>query len=203
MTLLENLGNGAAPTADDRSVLGVLYESLGDWPRARSEIAAVVNAEALDTVARARLAELALRHADPKLAAPLVARIARNEPNAARSLALRARLLHAQGDTSAAVDLLTERTQSHPSELPAAAALLDSFGAADAAEALYRAAVARRDRPTSALALAVFLAKRGRTPEAWRLCAQAWDVNRPDDAAHAVAAVYNVAPPPAGLNPAP
>ncbi len=61
-------------------------------------------------------------------------------------------------------------------------------------------ATARRDPPAAALTLAVFLAKHGRAAEAWRLCDESWEWNRPEDAARAVAAIFQAAPTTTGSN---
>lgn len=199
VALLEGLGapgagaDDAGGAGDDRVLLAGLYEAVGDWDRARAQIAAAAGSEGLDTAGRVGLAEALLRHGEAAVAAPLVDRVARDEPDALRTAVLRARLLAARGDAPAAAALLADRARAHPGEALPIAASLERLGQAGAAGSLYRAAAAPPGRPEAALALAGFLARHGGPAEALELCVRAWANCRPEDVARATAAALGAA----------
>jgi tetratricopeptide (TPR) repeat protein len=190
---LDGAGRDPAPGegGDDRWLLAMLYESVGDWPRARALITGLGGPAVTDPAALARLADALLRHGEAEAAAPLVARLGRAEPAALATADLEARLLQARGGAAAAADRLSAHARVNAGDAGAVAALLDRLGHPGPAEPLYRAAAARPDRPEGVLALAGFLARTGRGGEALDLCERAWTTCRPGVVAEATVAVLD------------
>jgi tetratricopeptide (TPR) repeat protein len=186
VALLEKM-NG--PTPDDRFLLARLYESVGDWPKAREQMARLAAAfpdrpEFVSTYARSLLL-----HGQTEDAQPWVKKL-EGIPAMANTYELmeaQARLLAGQGKTDQAVALIAgfPDKQAKPPEradrLQLGAVLLDSLSQADqsaakrfteAAEVMYRElATAKPDRM---LLLVGFLTRQGRIQEALDQCELAW-----------------------------
>jgi tetratricopeptide (TPR) repeat protein len=115
-----------------------------------------------------------------------VDRLAALHPDAIETTELRARVLKAGGEPSQAVDLLQQYARKPGALLDLAAALLEDLGQPAEAEAMYRRYVAATKAPEAPLALARFLARRKRLPEALSLCEPAWQTCRPESVASAI-----------------
>src|SRR5205823_1551700 len=100
-----------------------------------------------------------------------LAKLEKLQPQDARTVELKARLLAAQGKGSEAAALIKAYTKNKDKDnlLGAFAALLVGLGQPDAAEEMYRESVARSKQPEAILVLAEFLARRDRLPEALEL----------------------------------
>lgn len=170
---------------DDRVLLAMLYESIGDWPRARSLIDELTNMSksSLAPDSLAKLVEALVRHDLPDLANAYVKRLEQVDPGTFREAAARARLLRASGKPTAAAAVLIRHTEDRPEETEVAAALLESFGYKGPAESLFRTALARPNAPRARLALASFLGRQRRGTEAFGLCEKAWSQCPADDVA--------------------
>jgi len=176
------------PSAADGLLLVALHESVGDWPRARRRIESLIRLDGLEPEALGDLAKRLLDHDEPSAAAPLVARLSREAPGGLLVAELESRLLRAGGNPAGASRRLSAHASSHPGDSAAVAALLEGLGRPDLAEPLYRDPASG---PGYRLALAGFLARRGRGREALDACEGAWGVCGADDVAEATAGVID------------
>jgi tetratricopeptide (TPR) repeat protein len=209
IAILENIMTRQPPTADDQFLLARLHESVGDWPRARERMAALLATNGDKPLYLTYYAQSLLRRGDAAEAQIWVDKLQRL-PEAADSLGtleLRARLLAVRGKKEEAVALLRSAIDKKstaadaPARLAAVGVLLDelsrSFPAeksyAQAAEELLRQYVAQR--PEKVLALAACLGRQGRTAEVLELCEKAWSICPPASVAGTCLAALHAAPP--------
>jgi tetratricopeptide (TPR) repeat protein len=123
------------------------------------------------------------RH-DDALAESWIAKLESMEPKALRTIALKTRLLQAQGKDREAADLLKTFARNNPDRgTTLIAALLEETGQAKAAEELFRKAAQRADAPENSLSLASHLGRQHRPKEALDICEQAWQKLPPDKVA--------------------
>jgi predicted Zn-dependent protease len=186
--LLEDLGR--RQTDADQFLLAQLYETTGDWPRAREKMLGLLADE--DSHLEQPLQHLQhlasyvtslLRHGQADEAEVWLKQLAQrdqNEPQMFVTVALKARLLHAQKKGDAVVPLLKDYAEKRPPDLGRVAALLDELGQDAAAEVHYRKYVAQAQKPQAPLALAEFLARKDRLSEALDIWDRAWGSVQPD-----------------------
>ena len=101
-------------------------------------------------------------------------------PEAFQTIALRARMLNAQGKGSEAVTLLESSVESKSELVGPVAQLLENIDQAEAAERMYRKFVGLAQKPEASLVLAGFLGRQGRIDEALDLCERAWQACDPE-----------------------
>ncbi|MBX6312993.1 MAG: tetratricopeptide repeat protein [Isosphaeraceae bacterium] len=190
-------GNQRLPlTPNEQFLLARLYEGERDWPKARERMLSLLAAHADNPLYLASYISSLLRRGQADEAQLWLLKLERLEPQAFRTMSLKARMLAARGEGAAAVALLKDyiRDQGAPLLGPIAA-LLDQIGQAAAAEELYRQYAAQSKQPESTLALAQYLARQGRLREALDLCERAWQTCPPAAVANAcIAALYAAQP---------
>jgi tetratricopeptide (TPR) repeat protein len=178
--LIETLpGPSAGGARAAKALLAQLYERDGNWPKARTMIAALVSEETQDRQLVAATAGALLRHGETAAAAPWVERLTKLAPRDFVTVELQARLLKAQDKVKEAVGLVQAYAEQKDAQHEQAARLLDQLGDADAAEGLYRSLASSSGRPEATLALARHLAPR-RLDEAMTLCEKAWQTCSPE-----------------------
>ena len=106
-------------------------------------------------------------------AAGWLARLEKQDPGSLRTVEIQARLLKAKGRGDEAAALLVAHAQGRADDVGRVALLLDQLGQA-AAEEMYRRHAAESRQPGSVLALAEYLGRHGRVPEALDLCERTW-----------------------------
>jgi tetratricopeptide (TPR) repeat protein len=107
------------------------------------------------------------------------------------ALELEARLLDLRKRRAELLALLQARGRDVPDQLGVVADLLSRHGFAKQAESAYRAFAARDPgQPERSLALAQFLARQDRVPEAMGILREAWSTCRPEQVAAAALPVY-------------
>jgi tetratricopeptide (TPR) repeat protein len=192
--LLEGLRQREPLTPVEQFLLARLYDTLGDWGKAKAEALSLLGKKGDDLNVQAFYALALLRHGETDEAAAWLARMERL-PEAARrdSFALpevKARLLAARGKGAEAAELLAAHVEGHPSHAGDAAALLDQLRQPTAAEKMYRKLVAQSKTPEAAgLLFAQFLGRQKRVGEALELCEKAWAKVPPEAVAQACAVV--------------
>jgi tetratricopeptide (TPR) repeat protein len=192
--LLEGLRQREPLTPEDQFLLARLYESLGDWSRAKVEAVGLLGKKGDDLNVQAFYALALLRHGEADEAATWLARMERL-PEAARRNTfavpeVKARLLAARGKGAEAADLLDAYVADHPAQAGAAAALLEQLKQPAAAERMYRKLVDQSKTPeATALILAQFLGRQKRVREALGLCDRAWAKVPPEAVAQVSAVV--------------
>jgi len=186
VALLEKMN---APTPDDRFLLARLYESVGDWPKAREQMARLAAAFPERPEYVSSYARSLLMHGQTEDAQPWVATLERlpTMANSYEFIEAKARLLAGQGkadQVAALVMSFPDRKEAKPAEradrLQLGANLLDSLSQADktakrfteAAEAMYRELATVK--PERMLSLVSFLARHRRIQEALDQCELAW-----------------------------
>lgn len=171
---LEALRERREATADDQFLLAQLYDGIGDWPKARDRMQQLLAENSDNAVYLAYYVQGLLRHDDADEAEVWLPKLEQREPDTFRTLALKARLLHAQGKAAQAVPLLEAFAKENPDHTRDVAVALEQIGQAAPAEKLFRAYVKQGDEPERVLELVGFLGRQNRAQEALVLCEPAW-----------------------------
>jgi tetratricopeptide (TPR) repeat protein len=174
--ILEGLIDRNVATPDDYFLAGQLYEMLGDRKKARAKFDALLELPGERTAAQLhRIARgLLVLDRDRDAARPVVGKLQAVAPQAFPTFEVTARLYKLQDRMPDAVELLTRAARADPKVSGAAARLLEEFNKPADAEVVYREAANRPEAPAGALALADFLARQKKFPEALDQCDQAW-----------------------------
>jgi tetratricopeptide (TPR) repeat protein len=170
--LLEYLAEHDKPNPDDHFFLAQLYDAVGDWPKARERMLALL-AQRESPVYLTYFARGLIQHENIAEANPWVMKLEALQPDAFATLELRCRILKEEQRTSQAVTLLKNYATRPGADLEKAATLLEELGELTAAEGLFRRLAAGAGPPENRLVLAAFLARQDRLPEALDLCEQA------------------------------
>jgi cellulose synthase operon protein C len=172
--ILEQMRDRLPLTATDQFLLAQLYESVKEWPKARAELAVLVNKDGKNLLYLTRLAQGLLRNNETNAAEHLLAKLEELYPTADATLDIKVRLLDAHGKHQEVVELLQQHSQKNEDKLLAVALLLEELKQPTTAEDLVRRFVAKSKAPESVLVLAQFLGRQeGRIDEALDLCQKA------------------------------
>ncbi|HVJ82346.1 MAG TPA: tetratricopeptide repeat protein, partial [Planctomycetia bacterium] len=172
VAIFERLSAESGFSKADELVLCSLYESVGDWPAAKSRLLGIArsagapSAAALSALVRGILS----RDRDAKAAEPWLARLERESPKSAAIVPLRALALKLGSGESAAETYVRAEVAEKLDSPEAAADLLIGIGARDAAERILRTASAGGNKPEASRRLAELVGARGRTAEALEIC---------------------------------
>jgi cellulose synthase operon protein C len=198
---LEASFNHLRPTPDEEFLLARLYEADRDWDRANEHFLALVGAKGGANPSHLAYYIMALlRRKDANEAAVWLARLESLEPDSARTLGLKARVLYAQGQGEAASRLVedyaakTFKEKKNAVVLGEAASLLEELGRPAEAEKKYREYVkaVEAEQPEKALVLAAFLARQKRLPESLDVIEAVWPKCKPETAAMTTVAALRV-----------
>jgi len=178
--------------AQERFLLARLYESSGDWPKAREQFLELLTAEPM--VSPDHLAHYIgalIERGQTDEAARWLERLERTQPQAWPTVALKARLLLQQRQPELAKQLLIEFDRATNDERIGrqVAGLLDQMGQATASETILRRWYERGHTVQRLIALAIQIGKRGGVAEALDLCDR---LDNPAAAEAAVRAVLSV-----------
>src|SRR5262249_2642240 len=154
------------------------YELDGRWPLARACLRALVQAEEKNPLHLAVTVQALLRHGEREEARRLFEQFDGNARRTPEVIELGARLLHAEGKPSEAVELLAKYQGNKVERLAPVALVLESLGENEAAEQMLRRLAANPKQPAGLLLLARHLAHRKRTEEALQMCERAWGRTR-------------------------
>lgn len=166
------------PNPDERFLLARLYDSDGNWAKARTQLLSLASVETPSPLHLAYYVDVLMRRQEPREAAHWLTLLTKLEPQSWRTTQARARLLVQQGDAAGAVKLL--KAYQGPEAGLVVAHLLEDLGQNVTAEELYRQLLAAADSPENLLALAGFLGRRGKAAEALDVCDRAADKAGPD-----------------------
>ena len=193
--ILEGLLERRTATPDDQFLLAQLYETTGDWPKARKRLLALIGLpEGHQAAYLSHFARSMLGHGERDEAEAALKKLERIEPAAYGTLEIRARVLYASGKKAEAVALLQSHVKDSPADTGAVAVLLEELGEAEGAEALYRELVNRSKQPESTFVLVHFWRRQHRYQEALDACDRAWQTCRPEAVAQACLSVLAEAP---------
>jgi tetratricopeptide (TPR) repeat protein len=170
--LLEDLAGRQPLTSEDRFLLAQLYESVGDWTRARAAMLSLVKLEGKSPVYLARFIRALVRHGEADQAGDWLSKLENLQPESEQTIELKSRVLKATGKRDQAALLLNRYADRAGANLSFAAALLAELDQPGSAERVYRRWVANTREPVAPLVLAVFLARQNRLTEALNLCEQ-------------------------------
>jgi tetratricopeptide (TPR) repeat protein len=176
--ILEAIPRRQPLEADDQLLLARLYESLGDWPRARGQFGGLLSRHGEELRYLAQYALSLLKHDEVAEAQRIVERMERLPEEVRKGsfelVGIKARALTAQGKGEAASKLLLAYAKDNEPRTGGVAALLEELKQHEAAEAMYRRLVSVAPSPDAGrLVLAQFLARRNRLGEALDLCEKA------------------------------
>jgi tetratricopeptide (TPR) repeat protein len=153
--------------ADDQFLLARLLVSVGDWPKARGRLAQLARSNSDNLVYLAYYGLGLLRFdGDLREARRCVELLEKAQPDATRTIEVKARLLEAEGKPDAAAAALQAFAGKDAARQEFAAALLERLGLANRAEPYYRKLADDPARPTGKLRLASYLGRQGKTAEA-------------------------------------
>jgi len=121
-----------------------------------------------------------------------LAELKQADPRGLPALELEGRLLDLRKRRPELLALLEAHGRDVPDEIGAVADLLNHYGFAKEAEEAYKAFAARNpSQPERSLALAQFLARQDRVPEAMDILRKAWSACRPEQVAGAALPLYD------------
>jgi tetratricopeptide (TPR) repeat protein len=189
-----SLGKGLTP--QEEFLLARLYEADGDWPRARAQLADLLEKDSGAQAHVSHYAQVLLEHGEVAAAAPWIEKLeaAEGKPSFG-TVALRARLLYQQGRADEAVRRLRAYGQDQPDQVGAVAAVLEGIGRPAEAESAYREYATRSREPEAVLLLARYLARQQRLGEALGLCERAWPIASAEDVGATCLAVLRAGSP--------
>lgn len=192
--ILEEMRKNGGLAEEDKFLLAQLYDSAGEWRAARELMVSFLASGRAGPVFLTRMAASFLREHDVGNAAKCVAQLEKAMPQAPATLSLKALVLKARGKEAEAVRLLQDYAGTDGADVLAAAGTLEQVKP-DAAEAVYRRFVGRAKERESALVLAAYLGRQGRTDEALAECGRVRPDCRPEAvAAAAIGILYAVQP---------
>ncbi len=198
---LEASFNHLRPTPDEEFLLARLYEADRDWGRANEHFLALVGAKGGVNPSHLGYYIMALlRRKDANEAAVWLARLESLEPDSARTLGLKARVLNARGQGEVAGKLVEDyadkmfKDKKNAVVLGEAALLLEELDRPAEAEKKYREYVkaVEAEQPEKTLVLAAFLARQKRLPESLDIIEAAWPKCKPETAARTTVAAIRV-----------
>jgi tetratricopeptide (TPR) repeat protein len=172
--LLEGLESRRLLSPDDAFLLAQVYDSVGQWHDARQRMLRLLAAHGDNLLYVAYYAERLLHHQEAAAGLPWLAKLEAKQPNAFRTVRLKARLFKALGRDAEAIAAVKKYAAVPSANLGGAALLLEGLGDFRAAEDTYQRFVAEANRPEAILVLAQFHGRRGRTEQALKLCEGAW-----------------------------
>jgi tetratricopeptide (TPR) repeat protein len=177
------------PTPQEQFLLAQLYESDRNWTKASEKLLELIASKQGKTPEIvAFYIRALLRHDRVSDARVLMSDLETMDPNSARTVGLKARLLTEENKGDEAGRLLKDfarkefAAKKDPQTLSRFASLLADLGRPAEAEELYRLNVAETEktRPESVLGLASFLASHGKLGEALDLCERVSDRCSPE-----------------------
>jgi tetratricopeptide (TPR) repeat protein len=178
--ILEHIINERQPTANDQFLLGQLYDSLGEWPKAIAHLSAAVRNDDKNFLYLTQYARSLLRHGEANAVPTLLDKLKKLYPTAAATAEIEARLYHAQGNGKKAAKVLMEYAENNKDALLGVAILLDELQQTEDAEKMLGQFISKSKAPESRLLLAQFLGKHGRLKEAFDECEKAAQNCRPE-----------------------
>ncbi|MCI0682563.1 MAG: tetratricopeptide repeat protein [Gemmataceae bacterium] len=185
VTLLEDLMRRQQMSRDDRFLLAQLYDTVGEWPKAREQYLflltltqdafanATRNKPALQTEFANQLAAYCnalVRHDDLAQFNHWLPRLEELEPNNVRTIGLRAQLLAKQGRAEKGANNLMALAAKQDQLAGPVAVLLERIGQLKPAEDMFKRYVSQSPRPEAALALAEFYGRQHRPQDAFAVC---------------------------------
>jgi tetratricopeptide (TPR) repeat protein len=168
-----------------RFLLAKLYEATGDWPRAQTEMLAILASDRQNLTYLVPYVHGLLRAGKNEEARAWVDGLASGHGQAKDILALRVRVLKANGKVDAAEALIKAYAKEKDAQLDFMASLFDQLGKAKEAETAYRAYLAGSPGPRAVFLLSQHLAANGKLSEALALCERAWQTCPPEAVAEA------------------
>lgn len=180
--ILENLVDINEAGTEDAFLLAKLYELQGQWPRANKVLVTMASMpNGTHPTYLAYHARALLRNGMVNEARDVVTKLEAVDSRLFVTAEVKARLLHKQGKTSEAIDLLRQRVDLGDNPL-ALAVLFEEIGAYSDAEKLFLAHVRRPGNAAKdALALVGFYARRKQADRALEVCEPLWKTCPPED----------------------
>ena len=183
------------PTAEDQYLLAQLYEAEGNWSKAQEQLQSLLAGNGENPLYLAHNTLILLRRGATDEAQSWLEKLEKLEPEAIRTLDLKARILKARGRAAEAVPLLEALVRKRADQAGYVAKLLEELGQVKEAERFYRVLASKKQQqPQTILILAGFLGRQNRLAEAIDLCESAWESCPPDAVALATVAVLFSAP---------
>ncbi len=175
VAILESLIERREETVEDHYLAAQLHEALRNWTQARRRYLSMMDLPGSDTPEHlARCARFLISHGFAGDAGVHVEKIESRDPKSFVAHELKARLLHADGNSAQARALIQSYAKTEGALLMPAAILLTDFKAFDDAEALIRRNAEATGKPLDTLVLAQFFVDRGRFVEAIETCDRIW-----------------------------
>ncbi|MHB1556389.1 MAG: tetratricopeptide repeat protein [Isosphaeraceae bacterium] len=192
VAILERLAGTNRLGEDQRFLLAHLYLGQGKESTYQDQMQKLLATQARNPLHLAHFANHWIARNQLDQADHWLSELKKVDPRGRPALELEARLLDLRKRRGELLSLLQGRGHEAPDEIGAVADLLDRHGFAMEAEAAYRAFVAREPgQPERSLALAQFLVRQRRVPEAMKILEKAWTTCRPELVATAALPLYH------------
>ena len=187
--LLEKVTIPASAPPAARFALARLYDQDGRWEPARAEMLNLLQTQEKNPAYLGYFAGALIRHGQAAAAEPWVKQLEAVVGESLGTIELRARILQANKQQAEAAKLINEFVNKKGKEATLGGAILfDSLNLPAEAEPLYRTFVREAKEPTAPLALAGFLARRGRLNEAFAVYEPLWKTCPPEAVARGAVA---------------
>jgi tetratricopeptide (TPR) repeat protein len=161
------------PTDRESFLLARAYEINGNWQEARQRMLRLLASDRAEPRFIAHFIATLLNRNEPEEAHVWLGRLEEVAGGSLLAVELSARVLHATGRDAEAVKVLQDYAQKDKADLRVVATILDQIGQAEQAEDLFRRWERDTKAPESALVLADFLGRHGKTSEALSFCRKA------------------------------
>lgn len=192
--ILEELNQRRPLSAEDLFLLSQLYERVGDLPKSRDAMLKLLATEGENPRYLAHQVRALLRQGLLNDARLWHAKLEAVLPNAAPTMELKARLLHAQGNDAEAVNVLREKVKADDAATALfLATLLEELKQPAPAEEYYRRYVQLSGKPEASLELGKFLARHNRLEECLGLLETSWNAAPPESVGYACLAALRSA----------
>ena len=190
--ILEQLGGSNLLDANGRFLLAQLYLGQPDEEKYQDEMVKLLNLKVRNPQHLAPFVNYWIGRDRLDQADRWLAELKKAEPQGVAALELEARLLDLRKRKPQLLALLEARGREVPVQIGLVADLLNRYGFAKQAETAYKAFIARDPKqPERVLALAQFLARQDRVPEAMDILKMAWSTCRPEQVAIAALPLYD------------
>jgi tetratricopeptide (TPR) repeat protein len=191
IAILERLAGANRLGVNEHFLLARLYLEQRDEEKYRGEMLKLLGLGVKDPRHLAHFVNYCIGRGQLDEAGRRLAELKTAEPKGMAALELEARLLDLRQRKPELKALLEARGREVPDQIGSVADLLNRYGFAKEAEAAYKASIAREPRqPERTLALAQFLARQDRVPEAMEVLKKAWTTCRPEQVVPAALMVF-------------
>jgi cellulose synthase operon protein C len=192
VTILEQLAGAKRLGANEQFLLAQLYLGQREAKKYQDEMQKLLDLKPRNSQHLAHFVNFWIGRSQLDQADRWLAELQNDDPRGRLVLELKARLFDVRKRRPELLALLEAYGRDVPDEIGPVADLLSRYGFAKEAELAYKAFAARNpNQPERSLALARFLARQDRVPQAMVILKKAWSTCRPEQVATAALPLYD------------